>query len=55
MNMNELRIELLKLTYAHGRTSEEAVERAKTLEKYVLEEAKAARPTLGLPGKSDKG
>lgn len=55
MNSDVLRIELLRLTYTHGRTAAEAIERAKELEKYVVDEAKAARPTLGLPGKSDKG
>lgn len=32
-----LRLELVKLTYAHGRNCAEAVGRAKELEDYVLE------------------
>lgn len=35
MKREELRLELLKLTYAHGRTPEEAIARAKELEVFV--------------------
>jgi hypothetical protein len=37
MTSPELRLELLKLTYSHGREPSEAVERAKVLEEYALE------------------
>jgi hypothetical protein len=55
MARQELRLELLKLTYSHGRESSEAVERAKVLETYVLGETAKAAPagdkTLKLPPK----
>lgn len=38
MTRESLRLELLKLTYTHGRDSAEAVGRAKELEKYLFEE-----------------
>lgn len=37
MSRDQLRLELLKITYVHGRTPEEGVDRAKVLEKYVAE------------------
>lgn len=37
MTQSELRIELLKITYSHGREASEAVTRAKELEAYLLE------------------
>jgi hypothetical protein len=37
MTRDELRLELLRLTYSHGRDSAEAVERAKVLESYVTD------------------
>jgi hypothetical protein len=58
MTSQELRLELLKLTYSHGRESSEAVERAEVLEGYVLADAKAARAggkTLKLPPKHLRG
>lgn len=39
MQRDELRLELLKLTYAHGRDAAEAVGRAKTLEEYISQDA----------------
>lgn len=62
-----IRLELLKLTYTHGRDAAEAVERAKVLEAFVLAGA-ADRPdkgsgsgttsastnTLSLPKRADK-
>lgn len=51
-------MELLKLTYAHGRDASEAVARAQELEKYVggVEEPapESGRGTLHLPKKADK-
>jgi hypothetical protein len=38
MKKEELRLELVKLTYTHGRDVAEALGRAKELEKYVSEE-----------------
>lgn len=38
MKREDLRLELLKLTYAHGRDVAEAVGRAKVLETYVWEQ-----------------
>lgn len=35
MNRDELRLELLKLTYSHGRSAQDAVDRALELESYV--------------------
>jgi len=35
----EIRLELLQLTYSHGREAREAVTRAEELEKYVMGEA----------------
>lgn len=45
----ELRLELLKLTYTHGRESTEAVSRAKILEDFILEESESAdgKPAQG--------
>lgn len=53
MNIDSLRLELLRLTYTHGRDPAEAVGRAKVLEGYVNEPID--RPVLGLPKKADKG
>lgn len=41
MERELVRLELLKLTYTHGRDANDAVERAKVLESYVLPEDKA--------------
>ena len=38
MNRQDLRLELLKLTYAHGFTPKEVIERAKELETYAEDE-----------------
>lgn len=38
MEREDLRLELVKLTYTHGRTTAEAVARAKDLEAYVSEQ-----------------
>lgn len=35
MNRDELRLELLKLTYSHGRSARDAIDRALELESYV--------------------
>lgn len=40
MDLDELRLELLKLTYVHGRDAPEAVARARELEKYVKQNPK---------------
>lgn len=59
MNRADLRLELLKLTYSHGREPSEAVDRAKVLEAYLHEElAEVAAPegkTLKLPPKHLRG
>lgn len=47
MELKELRLELLKLTYNHGREAREAVDRAKELETYVLEVAKSKAAESG--------
>lgn len=53
MDRETLRLELVKLTYAHGRDAAEAVGRAKDLEAYVSEPApKPADTTLKLPQKT---
>jgi hypothetical protein len=39
MTVADLRIELLRLTYTHGRDASEAVDRAKVLEQYVSDGA----------------
>jgi hypothetical protein len=50
MTAEELRLECLKLTYAHGRTAEDAVERAKLLEQYLFLESRVPKQkTLTLP------
>lgn len=41
MDERELRLELLKLTYTHGRDVSEAVSKAEVLENYVLGAAPA--------------
>jgi hypothetical protein len=49
MEIESLRLELLKLTYTHGRDIPEIVERARGLEAYVKEQASdAKRSTLSL-------
>jgi hypothetical protein len=61
MTREELRLELLKLTYTHGRTSAEAVARAQELEGHVtavedtrpLEEPEPGLPKRG-PGRPRK-
>lgn len=43
--VHEVRLELLKLTYTHGRDVKEAVERAREMERYLDEPKQApARP-----------
>lgn len=58
MTRDELRLELLKLTYIHGRTSAEAVERAREMEVFVLDNSSAAGSPLkkgpGRPRKTDR-
>jgi hypothetical protein len=39
MDRQELRLEIVKLTYTHGREITEAVARAKALEAYILDES----------------
>lgn len=51
MELKEIRLELLKLTYSHGREAREAVDRAKELETYVLEVAKSKTDE---PGKTTR-
>ena len=51
MTKSEMRLELLKLTYSHGRDASEAVDRAKVLEAFLLDDS--VKP-LGLPDKSAK-
>ena len=60
MNREIVRLELLKLTYSHGRSAEEAVVRASELEKYVAEPTvsqpiPAVSTTLKLPVDPQKG
>jgi hypothetical protein len=43
MTRDEVRLELLKLTYTHGREAADAVVRAKVLEAYVVETAEAPK------------
>ena len=52
----QMRLELLKLTYSHGRPAVEAVARAEDLEKYVVGTAssKVELKTLTMPGKKDR-
>lgn len=38
MSISEIRLELIKLTYSHGRDATEAVGRAEKLEEYVTRE-----------------
>lgn len=38
MTVAELRLELLRLTYSHGREAQEAVDRANILERFVVGE-----------------
>lgn len=58
MQRDQLRLELLRLTYAHGRDFAEAVARAKVLEDYVfagdgtkVEGEEERKPALRYPGK----
>lgn len=60
MNLQELRLELLKLTYNHGREASEAVTRAKELEAYVTENlaqkaAQVDKPTKTPPKHLQRG
>jgi len=49
MDQKTLRLELLKLTYTHGRPAAEAVERAKELEEFIgVEAATGKKPPLHL-------
>ncbi len=41
MNREEMRLEILKLTYTHGRETSEAVGRAKALEDYIFEQTQS--------------
>jgi hypothetical protein len=54
MDREALRLELLKLTYSHGRPAGEAVGRAKELEDYVLElgQTKTGLTPAGKPSAS---
>jgi hypothetical protein len=53
MDLKELRLELLKLTYSHGREAPEAVARAEVLEQYVIpNQAPKAVPAAGTPAKT---
>lgn len=64
MTIQELKLELVRLTYTHGREASEAVERAKVLQQYVLAtEVVPVRATVdsvplkkgpGKPPKSEK-
>jgi hypothetical protein len=53
ITQEDIRLELLRLTYVHGRTAAEAIERAKELETYLVRGP--SQPVLGLPKKADKG
>lgn len=46
IDQKALRLELLKLTYAHGRDSAEAVRRAKELEAYCNESPEPVQPPV---------
>ena len=58
MNRQDLRLELLKLTYAHGFTPKEVIDRAKELETYTLEDEKmpweSPPPEKRKPGRPKK-
>lgn len=57
MDRQTLRLELLKLTYSHGRQASEAVARAKELEDFVVVELgqiKTGPTPLGKPGVKQK-
>lgn len=56
MTRDELRLELLKLTYVHGREAAEAVRRAKELESYVqeLEKFEPIKEPVLAPDQSEK-
>lgn len=51
MDLKDLRIELLKLTYTHGRDASEAVTRAKELEGYVIESSAQKAAPMAKPTK----
>lgn len=50
---DELRVQLLKLVYNHGRSAEQAIDRAKVLEKFVTEaedkKLKSGKPVVSGP------
>jgi len=46
-----LRLELLKLTYTHGRDSSEAVSKAEALEAYVCKKDEVALPPVKQRGR----
>lgn len=48
-----MRLELLKLTYSHGREPSEAIARAEELEKYVLAGSKGPGKTPTTPRKPE--
>lgn len=48
MLRSQLRLELLKLTYTHARSAEEAVSRASELEKYAFVKEDAPEEVKGL-------
>jgi hypothetical protein len=55
VTLHEIRIELLKLTYTHGRDAAEAVSRTRELEKFVVENAPpATRDILHVPKKDGR-
>lgn len=47
MLRHELRLEILKLTHTLGRSAEEAIDRAKKLEAYILESDQSLMNKLG--------
>lgn len=52
MTRIEIRLECLKLTYAHGRDPGEAVGRAKVLEAYIM--AEDEKSSVDVSGKTPK-
>lgn len=64
MTKEDLRLEILKLTYTHGRESSQAIERARELENYLTEKPAVVEapkenltkviPPKGKPGRPKK-
>ena len=46
MNIEQIRLELVKLTYNHGRDASEAVDRAKALESYGCQKSSESVPEV---------